>query len=533
MYNPAVDLNLLETSLIATRIGGRSGRTSLPGVLAALTADRIEEFPALRPHQSAAWHAFLVQLAVVALRRARQNDLPRDAAAWAELLRGLTEAFPDDAPWCLVAPPDRPALFQPPVPGGDLADFRHRVESADALDMLVTSRNHDLKAARMRAAAPEDWLFALVSLQTQEGFMGRGNYGISRMNGGFSSRPALGVAPPGGPGARFRRDVEVLLRAYGQAFGERGYRIDGSGKALLWLEPWDGREQLAMSELDPLYIEVCRRVRLVAAENDGLAALLANSERTRLAAAGGSGNTGDPWTPVGAETQAALSLTGEGFSYRRLSDLLFGDRWHRALLQTPQPEDGEAGLVLSAAAIARGQGKTEGYHRRRIPIPPDAAVAFRTAPDEVAAIARERVEQVGQMAQRVLKPALFALLQDGPDQVNFRHAPSETQARPWLTRFDRQVDRSFFERLWAEVAAAPSEQGALRQAWLQDLKELAGGVLEQAAEAAPSASMRRYRARVRAESYFYGRHRHEFRDLYPNGGAESATQNEEVPHDGQ
>lgn len=41
--------------------------------------------------------------------------------------------------------------------------------------------------------------------------MGAGNYGISRMNGGFASRPALGVVPYGNWGKRWLRDVNVLL----------------------------------------------------------------------------------------------------------------------------------------------------------------------------------------------------------------------------------------------------------------------------------------------------------------------------------
>ena len=36
---------------------------SLPEVYAALMADIVESFPAIRPHQRHAWHAFLVQLA--------------------------------------------------------------------------------------------------------------------------------------------------------------------------------------------------------------------------------------------------------------------------------------------------------------------------------------------------------------------------------------------------------------------------------------------------------------------------------------
>lgn len=92
-----------------------------------------------------------------------------------------------------------------------MTDWKNVVCAADALDMLVTSKNHDLKGARLRRAEPDDWLFALVSLQTQEGFLGAGNYGISRMNGGFASRPGVGVAPVGSWGVRWAADTRVLL----------------------------------------------------------------------------------------------------------------------------------------------------------------------------------------------------------------------------------------------------------------------------------------------------------------------------------
>ncbi len=36
-------------------------------ILAALSADAVVAFPALRPHQRQAWHAFLVQVAAMAL----------------------------------------------------------------------------------------------------------------------------------------------------------------------------------------------------------------------------------------------------------------------------------------------------------------------------------------------------------------------------------------------------------------------------------------------------------------------------------
>ena len=61
--------------------------------------------------------------------------------------------------------------------------------------MLVTSKNHDLKSAVAVQAGVDDWIFALITLQTMEGFGGAGNYGISRMNGGLGSRPAFSLVP--------------------------------------------------------------------------------------------------------------------------------------------------------------------------------------------------------------------------------------------------------------------------------------------------------------------------------------------------
>src|SRR5690606_23481359 len=110
-----------------------------------------------------------------------------------------------------------------------------------------------LKAERMLAASDEHWLFALVTLQTYEGYLGAGNFGISRMNGGLGSRMSLGIRPPGGAATAFRRDVLRLVASRDSGL---------TGKALLWLDPWDGTLQLAFERLDPLYVDICRRIRL-------------------------------------------------------------------------------------------------------------------------------------------------------------------------------------------------------------------------------------------------------------------------------
>ncbi len=53
---------------------------SLPEVFAALMTNEVKTFPALRPHQRHAWHAFLVQLGVMAMHRDGRTTPPSDAA---------------------------------------------------------------------------------------------------------------------------------------------------------------------------------------------------------------------------------------------------------------------------------------------------------------------------------------------------------------------------------------------------------------------------------------------------------------------
>ena len=80
--------NLLTDSLIRVdRSDGTREVLSLPGVLEAMASDSVTGFPALRPHQRHAWHAFLAQLGVLALVKAGYTDPPHDEEQWRELLR--------------------------------------------------------------------------------------------------------------------------------------------------------------------------------------------------------------------------------------------------------------------------------------------------------------------------------------------------------------------------------------------------------------------------------------------------------------
>jgi CRISPR system Cascade subunit CasA len=509
--------NLLTDPIITvTARGGLTGVT-LPGLLALLAEDAVSDFPALRPHQAPAWHAFLVQLAFLATE---QGEVPKDAAGWAAALRALTPAWSGDEPWCLVARADAPAFLQSAVPGGDLAAYKASILTPDELDPLVTAKNHDLKAARMRGATVEDWLFALINLQTTEGFMGAGKYGIMRMNGGYGSRPFLGVMPAGGrPGQRFRRDLEVLRRQRETLYAKaQGFAANQDRAVkLLWLEPWDGTQSLSIAELHPLAIEICRRVRLEAIPGGGLRARGTRTAAARVAAKDLKGVTGDPWAPIetgGKDGAKVLSITGDGFGWERMKKLLVpGHGEERGfdlpLLARPEPEDGDAVEIL-AAALARGQGKTEGFHTRRVPVANRAAIRALAEAGEERRRLRELSEQMSQFAmqaaRKCLFPALCCLCQRGKPLseqeererwTRFRREPERELVRSWLQRFDQRVDRAFFDALWPGVASDKAQIAAGRD-WIAHLHQAAREVFEQAAEAAPSSDQHRIFAAQRA-----------------------------------
>ncbi len=480
--------------------GGEVLRTDLPSLFAAMAVDRLHDFPALRAHQRHPWHAFLAQLAAIALHKADRTDPWTDPAEWRAALLTLTPDDTDGAAWCLAAPPGRPALLQPPVPGENVAEWKNLLLAPDELDMLVTSKNHDLKSARARRAEPDDWLFALVSLQTQEGFLGAGNYGISRMNGGFASRPGVGVAAVGRWGQRWVTDVRHLLTQREQIATTQGLAKEG-GHSLLWLLPWSGADSLVMPSLDPLYIEVCRRVRLSVADGC-VAARVSGSKVARVAAKDRNGMTGDAWTPIDTAEAKALTISAAGFEYKLMSELLSGSRfthgaaWH--LNGWPQ----DSMLEVIAQATVRGQGKTEGYHERRVPISPRLR-RLLAGPQRatVAMIAKQHVEAIAAV-RKLLWSSLVLLFANGDG--NERNDAISERASRFARPFELREDARFFDDLFLEAEAEEDERAASRVQWLLGLVERAEVLLIDAFDAGPRASMLRYKARSAALSRFHG-----------------------------
>jgi CRISPR system Cascade subunit CasA len=160
-----IQFSLLDQALIRYRTSNRQERyATLPELLIAFNNDEVSDFPALRPHQRHPWHAFLVQLAAIALHAAKRDTPFETAGEWRTALLALTPDDSDGAAFSLVAPDDRPAFLQAPCERGASRTWKKCLATPDALDMLVTSKNHDLKAQRMAHAQAEDWIYALVSL---------------------------------------------------------------------------------------------------------------------------------------------------------------------------------------------------------------------------------------------------------------------------------------------------------------------------------------------------------------------------------
>ncbi len=498
--------NLLSEPLVTIqKDDGSSVLACLPETFTLLMNDEVLAFPALRPHQRHSWHAFLVQLAAMAIHQAGVSEPPMEAAKWAGLIRGLTPEFPDDEPWHLVVDDiTRPAFMQAPARSKDREkDYKSAVATPDELDMLVTSNNHDLKAAVAERAEFDDWIFALITLQTMEGYGGKYNYGISRMPSGYGNRPAFSFSPSTRPGIHVKHDLVALLRHRHTLLDE--YPMTDSGITLLWVIPWDGTkaESKLLTKMEPYYIEVCRRVRLTW-RSGYLSGFRANSEARRIVDA--KGLTGDPWTPVNNNTNpkgTPLAFLGpRKFGYARVVDGLLSPDWKPSLLLRPPHSDGDMQLV--ARGMVRGKGGTEGYHERTIPLRPMTIRAFGRVDDteELADIARSRIKDIA-LIQSILRNAVWTFAAGGKtkdvsDKVR-------ALANPWGNKLDELVDVAFFDDLQTEFEAERSRRTAIRKVWLKSVTADARGILRDAEHSLPRRTIHRYRAHVRASQVFEGR----------------------------
>ena len=518
--------NLLTEPLIRYDCAdGSRVPASLPEVFTALMADTVEAFPALRPHQRHAWHAFLVQLGAMAMHRAGLEVPPQSVDEWARIIRGLTPEWPDDEPWHLVVEDIiKPAFMQAPSSSKErIADYKRKSLTPDQLDPLDMANNHDLKRFVVPAAEKDSWIFALITEQTTDAHMAN-NPAISRISG-KGSRLAFSLAPsPVRVGTHVRRDIIGLLSQW-ESIAE-GYPTNINGHQLLWTLAWDGLERMTLAELHPLYIEICRRRRLHAHPDGSLYARRARGTSTRIVGASTAdgkaalkGRTGDPWIPVNIQREKALTLSsGIGYTYRCIVDCLNlagrnAGNWALPLLckTTESERDGHQPMTLVCRGTAPGknQRKTGGYYERVIPLRSKTAQVFGRRDDtvELGKIAEERIQDIARV-EDILHLAIATFAADG-DSNKKRHrngkpSPSSV-AQYWVNALDEIIDIHFFEELQDEFDKdSRDERDVVRNQWREVLvRSKAYRVLFWAQQSLPCKDY--YRAAATAQNIFRGR----------------------------
>ena len=273
----------------------------------------------------------------------------------------------------------------------------------------------------------------------------------------------------------------------------------------MWTVPWDGEksEALLPSQLDPFFIEVCRRIRLRCAVAGNVSAVRTSSKGARMESKELNGRTGDPWTPISVKDNKSLTLASGGFTYNRVVDYLTSSDWQQPILLEATRQEQETKLV--ARAMVRGQGKTEGYYERIIPLRQRTVRAFSRGGgvQELGDLARARIEKI-RTVQRILSHAIQVFIARGNDD---NLSPEGRRlARPWLGRLDEIVDACFFEDLQDEFGIdGQSERREKSLEWQRWLVDEARKVLVSAEDSLPCPTIHRYRARVRADGLFEGR----------------------------
>lgn len=495
--------DLMVDPLVPVLTPGGIEHLDLPGVSRALMTDRVEAFPGLAAHQAAPLFHFLVQTSAMALLRSRSraaNDAEvQEVLAtltesdWRGLLEGLAPGVADTAWSLLVEDPTKPALLQPPTER--VEDYGPFAETADALDVLVLAKNHDRKQARAIGAGPHQWFYSLVTLQTAQGYSGRGQLGIARMNGGLSSRMLVDRRPSGRWGPRIRRGIRMLLARRREVLGEvaDGVFKEEGGLMLLWLESWDTDESLSVAELDPYFVEVCRRVRLVRTEAGDIVARARPAKRNRVDAKALKGRIGDPWIPIkrdGPGAGEARTIGAGGLGYRVAQQIVLREK-PLALRALPGEEGADSELHL--AVLVRGQGKTEGFFERVIPLP--ASVEIGEDDAGLAEIAQGMTDLAAEV-EKTLRQAVIVYLQ-GPEHPDFRRR----DARRIVSAFHRRVDAEFFSRLFGAVGGSPE---AALDRWQVRLRDLAEGSANRVWERWSPPRARREKARTASEAVLFG-----------------------------
>jgi CRISPR system Cascade subunit CasA len=490
---------------------------TLPGVLSALSRNEIESFLALRSHQAHPWHAFLCQLAAMALDLCSEQKYPplrgtpphlllgeHSEEEWKNILRTLTSQFTFDEPWTMfVDDLSKPAFLQPPVPEGNLDAWKEE-SFPDNMDVLVQSKNLGVKTGKVVEPNIDDWIFALLSLQTQAAFLGAGNYGIARQNGGFATRPGVALCTDSHWGGQWGRDTRSLI----ESISEKKYKLDWDikeGTRLIWIEPWNGNESLSIQQLHPFFIEIARRIRLQK-KREKIFVKYTGTKTPRIDAKALKGNIEDPWIPIDMSTKGALNKRP---NYEVMRNILF-DRstFSPCLLQEFYPCDKGNNFFIRFRMLSRKKGSTEEYLERVVYVPQEKKSLFEKK-SELKKISQTMIALAKNVENKVLWFSVISLYRIKQEEGKGKSGScGKAEATQVVKEFDSAVDLNFFSFLWdclSIYSKDPTSPQVYLSPWVTFLKSEAEKQFNMVAKNVSLSGPRRYRAISFAENIFYGR----------------------------
>lgn len=200
---------------------------------------------------------------------------------------------------------------------------------------------------------------------------------------------------------------------------------------------------------------------------------------------------GDPWMARDRENKA-LTPSEQGFTAAKTVEYLLSSDTTPPPAQTMLPEDKDTDLHWYGRALVRGQGKTNGWHERAVPVPATARRSWGDTRTRAADRARDQLRDLDSLRGQVLRPALLALLPAGGRNVDGRNSDG------WITRFDAVVDAAFFPALWDQLDQDPDDA---RRFWRQTVVDIAKRVLREAQAAVPD-GVRKWRALAESQRKF-------------------------------
>lgn len=535
--HPTTGPDVLVDPLFTVQQASETEPLALPALLARLLAGHeVDRFPELAAEQRGPVWRFWVRCAAKVLHelriRVEQVERREPHALAAEIRDVLARHAPEGA-WALYQPdPTRPGFLQIPTPDGRSPGKgnNYSLRSLGLLTSVLGGKNHERKVDVARELTAEQTAYALIEYQLSAVFGGRGNYETQLMgsrSGAGSGVPFMGVRIGDSVSETFRHDVQVMLGDW----VETAHHLGGTVWAL-WAQRWDGRSQIGSDQLDPAFIPIARMVRLQPPREGrfrGVWFRPTDTGRVRDHTAGGV--LGDPFTPLVPDPKTgAPKVRGtlrKGYDYTEVVRLLVGtDEQGRTASRSVQLLAATAGdqrpdLRVVFEGTAFEQGKTGGFHRREVILPPGIKDWF-IDPSPVR-------EAHSRMLKRV-RDTKTALRGAARILLNGELRPRDGDAgktEVFAALLEQRADAVYLEHLWDAVAAIEREEEDATGAWATWLSAQAAEIFRSSLGMLPSSTGRRWEREVSAEGYLTWKLAQLRGEVVPGGVAEMEDQDTE------